>query len=68
MSGVVFIIAPLAVVLVMGLLCLNVWIGFKVGDLTEDTGFDAGFYMMTVVGLTAAEVSAAIYFFGEWFA
>jgi len=56
-----FILFPLAAIVVIALLCINVKIGFMVSDATENTGFNAGFYMITVIGLIAAEVSLIAY-------
>ncbi len=56
-----YILMPLSLMAVIGLACLNIKIGFIVGDWTENTGFHFGFYMITVVGLFAAEISAAAY-------
>lgn len=56
-----YFLIPLLVVLAIGLSSLNIKIGFVVGDLTKNTGFDYGFYMMTVLGLFSAEASAIIY-------
>lgn len=56
-----FVIVPFAIVALVGLVCLNVKAGFIVGEATENTGFDAGFYLMTVLGLTAAEASLIIF-------
>ena len=47
------------VVAIIGYGCLAVKIGFWVGELTENTGFDAGFYMMTTCGILA--IPFAIY-------
>ncbi len=57
----IFILIPFFVVAVIGLMCLNVKIGFIVSDWTEHTGFSAGFYMMTVFFLSAAEISFVSY-------
>lgn len=46
-------------VLAIGYLCLAVKIGFMVSEATEHTGFDAGFYMITVIGLTTLPLAAA---------
>jgi hypothetical protein len=54
-------LVPLAAVAVIGLLCANVKVGFIVSDATQNTGFDTGFYMMTVVGLTAAEITLVVW-------
>ncbi|SCY69745.1 hypothetical protein SAMN05660666_02531 [Novosphingobium aromaticivorans] len=37
-------------------------IGFIVADKTEGTGFDAGFYMLTVFGLIAMPIAALVSF------
>lgn len=50
------LIIPTAMLLA-GYLCLSIKVGFIVADLTEDTGFDAGFYMMTVFGMLSAPVA-----------
>lgn len=47
-------------VAVIGYVCLAVKAGFIVSDWTEDTGFDAGFYMMVVVGLIALPFAIAV--------
>jgi hypothetical protein len=60
-----YVLIPLAVVAVMGVMCLNVKVGFIVSDKTEDTGFGAGFYMMTVIGLMAAEISAVAFIYSR---
>lgn len=52
-----------AVVAITGYVCLCMKAGFMVADLTEDTGFDAGFYLMTVFGLVALPVAIIIGFF-----
>lgn len=50
-----YVLIPLAVILAMGLLCLDVKAGFMVSDATEASGFSVGYYMMTVFGLIAAQ-------------
>ncbi len=57
-----YFLIPLIVIAVVGLFCLNIKIGFIVGDLTRDTGFGVGFYMMTVVGLISIEASLVAFF------
>jgi len=42
-----------AVFLGAGYLCLCIKIGFTIGDLARNTGFDFGFYMMTVATMVA---------------
>lgn len=39
--------------LIAGYVVLSVKIGFMVGDATRKTGFDVGFYLMTVFGMLA---------------
>jgi hypothetical protein len=58
----IFLAVPIAIA-VIGLLCLDVKIGFMVSEATENTGFDMGFYMMTVIGLIVAEVCAVVWLF-----
>lgn len=41
------------VVGITGYLCLSVKIALIVGEWAEGTGFDAGFYLMTVVAMLA---------------
>ena len=54
-----FLIIIGAVIAAIGYICLAVKIGFIVGDVTEKTGFDAGFYAMTVFGLLALPFAIA---------
>lgn len=56
-----YFLIPLIAAAAIGLVCVDVKIGLIVSEMTEGTGFSAGFYMMTVIGLLAAEVSAALY-------
>ena len=39
--------------------CMAVRIGFWVGDLTQNTGFDAGFYAITTVTILAIPFAIA---------
>ena len=41
-------------------LCLAIKLGFWVGKKTESTGFDVGFYMMTVIGLITLPIAIAV--------
>jgi hypothetical protein len=43
----------------IGYLCLAFKIGSIVGEATEDTGFDYGFYLLTTVGLIALPLAIA---------
>jgi len=54
----------LAVFAIIAYLCLVIKIGFWVGDIALGTGFDFGFYMITVVCLIALPVCVAIGIFG----
>lgn len=56
-----YLLIPIAAVIIIGVLCLNIKAGYIVAELTENTGFDAGFYMMTVVGLIALELSLIVF-------
>jgi len=47
-----------AVIGVITYLCLCVKAGFIVSDLTEDTGFQFGFYMITGLSLIALPIAA----------
>lgn len=49
--------------LIAGYIVLSVKIGFMVGDATINTGFDAGFYLMTVFGMLALPVAIYLEFF-----
>lgn len=57
----IYFVIPLLFIAFIALMCLNIKIGFIVGYKTANTGFDAGWYMITVVGLTAFEISAVVY-------
>ena len=50
-------------VLITGYIALSVKIGFMVGDATINTGFDTGFYLMTVFGMLALPVAIYLEFF-----
>ena len=49
--------------LIAGYIVLSVKIGFMVGDATSGTGFDAGFYLMTVIGMFALPFAIYLEFF-----
>ena len=57
----IYFLIPLAIILAIFILCANFWIGYKVLDATAGTGFEIGFYMMTVLGLLAFEISATVF-------
>ncbi len=48
------------VIIAIGYLCLVFKIGFMVGDATEHTGFDVGFYMITICSLLALPFAIGI--------
>ena len=58
-----YFLIPVAIVLIVGLLCLNVKIGFIVADRTRGTGFEAGYYMITVFGLVGIEIATLLTIF-----
>lgn len=49
--------------LIAGYVALSMKIGFMVGDATQGTGFDAGFYLMTVFGMLALPFAIFLEFF-----
>lgn len=57
-----YILIPVLVVLVVGLLAIDVKIGFIVAEATENTGFSFGFYIITVLGLIACQISFVMWF------
>lgn len=57
----IYFLAPIATIFVIALLCATFKVGFIVSDMTEGTGFNVGFYMITVCGLLAAEISLAAF-------
>lgn len=58
-----FILMPLAAIIAVFLICLDLKIAFFVFDKTEKTGFNFGFYLMTFFGLVTTEVSMIVYLF-----
>jgi hypothetical protein len=50
----------LATLVAITYLCLVIKIGFLVGDKTLHTGFNFGFYMITVVSLILLPICVAI--------
>ena len=57
-----FVILPLFFIGCITVICLDVWAALKVADMTLGSGFSFGFYMITVFGLIACQVSAFVYF------
>ena len=49
--------------LIVGYISLSIKIGFMVGDATLWTGFDAGFYIMTVFAMLALPFAIYMEFF-----
>jgi hypothetical protein len=54
-----FLTIMAVVIGVIGYVCLAFKIGFMVSDATENTGFNAGFYAITVFGLLALPIAIA---------
>jgi len=57
-----YIVLPLFVIGAVATVSFDVWVGFKVSDMTEGSGFSLGFYCITVFGLIAMQISAFLYF------
>lgn len=58
-----FLMVIILPVLIAGYVVLSVKVGFMVGDATRNTGFDVGFYLMTVFGMMALPFAIYLEFF-----
>lgn len=47
------------VAFIIAYICMAIKVGFWVGDLTQNTGFDWGFYAITVVTILAIPFAIA---------
>lgn len=61
MTAFLIFFVPVAIILD---LCLCIKAGLIVADWTEDSGFMAGFYLVTVVGLISSQLALLVWWIG----